>query len=251
MKYLLASIFILLKLSATGQDLKKYNTIASLDDKSISLAIGQNNYTYDDSIQFRQSKRFENIILVNNKTKDTVELYNCENKNCSLDSSDLRSVLFDKKNHVVVLTLKFTENNNYGESGAYLINKTVNEIWSIDLKKRIFIAMNDYHYYGDFNSYYPPGTIESIPDTSQSVWDWGSHSSETEYSYHYDFRINEKAEIIISGLKSNFKITESNYLKELPDGNTKYPHYCECIQPDNKQGIYKYENGKFINIKGR
>ncbi|MBO9703315.1 MAG: hypothetical protein J7604_24080 [Sporocytophaga sp.] len=161
------------------------------------------------------------------------------------------SYYFDKGNHSVLLTLKFTENNNYGESGAYLISKTVNEIWSINLKERIFIAMNKYHYYGHFNSYYPPGTIESIPDTSQSIWDWGAHNSETDYSYQYDFRITNEADIIISRLTSNFKISESSYLKEPLNGNTQYPHYCECIQPDNKMGTYKYDTGKFIKTNDR
>jgi len=234
MKYLLALFFILLNLSVTGQDRKKYYTIARLEDKSVSLAI-------DNSIQYRESKKFERIILVNNKTKNTVELYNCEEKNCRLDSFDLRSINFDNKNRVVVLTLKFREDNNYGEAGAYVINKTVTEIWNIDLKERVFIAMNDYHYYADLSHYFSPENIELM----------SSDHSETDYSYHYDFRITDKAEIIISGLHTSFKITESSYLKESPERDTKYPQYCECIQPDNKQGIYKYDNGKFIRINDR
>ncbi|MBO9703450.1 MAG: hypothetical protein J7604_24790 [Sporocytophaga sp.] len=234
MKYLLALFFILLNLSVTGQDRKKNYTIATLEDKSVSLAI-------DNSIQYRESKKFERIILVNNKTKNTVELYNCEYKNCRLDSFDLRSINLNNKNRVVVLTLKFREDNNYGEAGAYVINKTVTEIWNIDLKERIFIAMNDYHYYADLSHYFSPEDIELM----------SSDHSETDYSYHYDFRITDKAEIIISGLKTSFKITESSYLKESPDRDTKYPQYCECIQPDNKQGIYKYDNGKFIKTDDR
>jgi hypothetical protein len=243
MNYILTLFFIILNLSASGQNPKKFFIIKELEDHSISLAIERNFYTYDDS-----SKRFESVILVFNKTKDTVEVYNCDDRNCNLDSFGLKIVDFNKI-HGFVLTLKITENSNYGEAGAYLIRKTVNEIWSIEFQKRFFSALNDYYYFGDFNSYYPPGVLNSNnpQDTIESIDNWASHHSETEYSYHYNLKINQKSEIEISGITTKLKISEDSYLTGFSTGDTKYPHYCECLKPDNEMGIYKYDNGKFIN----
>jgi hypothetical protein len=169
--------------------------------------------------------------MVIHATKDTCEIISSDYVTTYIDSMDIKSIVLDKSlRKGILLTLYLHEHRNLGEHGDYDIHKTVNEIWNLKIGKKIFSAIDKFHFTADYFSYFE--------------YDSSSTTTYTDYTYTYDFYF-VSTEIVINNIKIECA-ERYNDDTEWTSISEAHVGYVECQLPEHKEGIYFYRKGKYI-----
>jgi hypothetical protein len=177
----------------------------------------------------------DRVILVqqNNNKSDTLLLF-CNDwleGYIKIDTCFVQAIQIDGKGQrEIILAINMNGREILGESGALTVKKTLNEIWNIDTKEKLFSAISDYEYSSEYIHIDNDDTSIYIHET-------------TEFSYKYNWSINDNGRITIKGIQTKHLLESyrNDCSSEIPGYCLKY-HIC----PDHEEGIYEFVNGKYI-----
>ncbi|HSY61402.1 MAG TPA: hypothetical protein VK796_05970 [Cytophaga sp.] len=240
MNYIITASFILLFcISGKAQSDSisvTYSLLGESEDKSVSVYVGKYNYHNLTAGQSEGAQSFYEIIMIVHATRDTCVIATSDYVTTYIDSMNIKSIVLDKSlRKGILLTLYLHEHSNLGEHGDYDIHKTVNEIWDLKTERKIFSAINKFHFTADNYSYFE--------DDSSSVTRY------TDYTYAYDFYF-VSIEIVINNIKIECAERYNNDT-EWTSISEAHVGYVECQLPEHKEGIYFYRKGKYILKKER
>ncbi|MGN6647973.1 MAG: hypothetical protein ACTHJT_15730, partial [Cytophaga sp.] len=227
MKFCILLFFLLIRISAFGQVdsfFMKYTLLQTVPDQSVAVYTGNWNDFNPDSAAERNS--FLELIMTFNNNRNTILLNTTDYIIKTLDSLALSLIKINNKKSAVYVVMKVKENSHLGEHGAYEAYKTIHEIYDLKSHKQLFAAVSKYEYRADYTEYY----------------DSTSTYSTTAYFYRYDFSLSQESKISIGKTKTMLKVSEEG---AAINTENSFPHYCDCLLPDHKEGMYVYRNGKY------
>lgn len=235
MNYIItASLIVLLSISGKAQTDSTsfgYKLLTESEDKSVSVYGAKNTYHNLSNGESEESGCY-GVIMVVHSTNDTCEIISLDYYvQTYIDSIEIKSIVLDKTlRKGILLTLHLHQHTNYGEHGDYDIHKTVNEIWDLKTRKKIFSATNKFHFTAVNYLYF------EVDSSSTTTY--------TDYAYTYDFYF-VSTEILIHNIKIECK-EKYNDEAEWTSISEAHVVYVECELPEHEEGIYRYHKGKYI-----
>ena len=147
------------------------------------------------------------------------------------DTCTIRTIQIDRKGlKEVIITWSLHMSHSYGGLGGGFENSyTMNEIWNLDTREKIFSAQNAYY---NFET-----TVYAENDSADQI------IRTVICSYSYDFAVTDNGQIVISNMKEDNSVTYGddphNKIKKEKDA-------CSFSPPDHEEGVYIYKEGEFI-----
>lgn len=148
-------------------------------------------------------------VFSNQFAKDTLPLFFNEESMVHLDSI---SCQFMEDDSVLKVCFKVIENDNLGEHGGYLLNKTVVQLWQLSPKIKLFEATISFSYQSDYITWPTDSTMEI---------------TNTLCGYKYPIEITSNL--------INIGVAEVNFIEN-----------CEEFKIDHKPGLYIKTGSQFV-----
>jgi hypothetical protein len=142
-----------------------------------------------------------------------------------LDSCILTTIQIDRKGLPEIIVSRWIGRYDaYQRNDQSEVSYTINEIWNLDTRQKLFSARSEYLYSAHSENW-------KEQDSSYIV----TSIDDTECSYNYKFLVdNNTGDITISDLHKS------------QQGQCADNIYQENYMPDHVEGIYIYRNGSFI-----
>lgn len=158
----------------------------------------------------------------------------------SFDSCTIEKAQIDKKGlKEIIVSWTIEMSHSYGGTGGFYNKYTMHEIWSLDMRRKIFSAQD--HHYNWENTY-------AEPDTATGM----DFMSRTEIcSYSYDFNVNNKGQVEIKNLKKDHSVTYDEENGQTVSKDESSENACPLTAPDHEEGVYVLKKGQFILKKDR
>ena len=183
-------------------------------------------------------------IYVYNNLKDTIHLskINCEQICFCGDPKIIDTIQIDRVGSKEIVFLRNCIGHTEEHGGSFDISRSVTlskyEIWNLDTKQMIFVAINFHDY--EFQEYQAYGNPEHINGT---------------ILYSYDFKIDSVGQITISNLKTTTNTYKAEWKTVIKNGKSEpvvenVPYEINNLflfMPDKTEGTYRYVKGKYIH----
>jgi hypothetical protein len=171
-------------------------------------------------LQYKKDRQCDTLTFADGSAGIT----SCTVKTIQIDGKGLKEV-------VISWTIQMSHSYG-GPGGGFLNTYTLNEIWDLDRRKKIFSAQS---------AYYNEETTVSPGNDSTA-----GNERTVICSYSYQFTVTANGQVVIGPVKQNSSVT---YNEDTTNRIKKEKEACAWPKPDHKAGTYILKNGVFVWTK--